>query len=87
LGLLTFWPARVVFAQVQFEERPVREAEPAQRAGRDISAGHIVLLGLYQGSNRAALDSGCAICGGLVEKALHAAAISASSLLHRLQVG
>jgi len=27
--------ARVILAEMEFEERPIGEAEPAQRAGRD----------------------------------------------------
>ena len=48
-GLLVIWfgapnPLEVVLADMQLEKRPVRKAEPAERAGRGQRAGHVVLL-------------------------------------------
>ena len=37
------WRA-MVFTNMQLEKRPVRKAEPAERAGRGQRAGHVVLL-------------------------------------------
>src|SRR5258708_19584894 len=55
----------MVFANMQVEKRPVRKTEPAQRAGRDQRAGHVILP--HSRWKPAGLERRCVRCGDPME--------------------